>query len=73
MKNMFVNEHTFNKGLNSNGGTDAVKLKTTGLLNPLTKTKNAVFPFVGGMTVAGSVLPNTSKADNSEVDYNGMQ
>lgn len=65
MKNMFVNEHIFDKGKNSFGSTDAVKIKSTGLLNPITKSRDKILPLVGGMTVANAITPKEPEDQSS--------
>lgn len=67
LKNSLVQEHDILKRKGINGLPDEyLKFKTTGILNPISKTKNAVLPIVGSMTVANHLL-----ADKKDGDDNG--
>lgn len=62
LKKSLVQEHDILKRTGANGLPDEyIKLKTTGLLNPIAKTKKAVLPVIGSMTVANHLLADKKK------------
>lgn len=68
LKKSLVQEHDILKRKGINGRPDEfLKLKTTGLLNPISKTKNAVLPIVGSMAVTNHLLADKKR----EGDDNG--
>lgn len=65
VKNSFVQDQEFLK--KRNGATDEyIKVKTTGLLNPISKTKEKVLPVVGSMTVANHLLADKRKEGDNQ-------
>ena len=68
LKNSLVQEHDIlkRKGIN-NLPDEFIKVKTTGILNPISKTKDKVLPVIGSMTVANHLLANRKK----DGDYDG--
>ena len=59
LKKSLVQEHDILKKRGLNGLPDEyIKLKTTGILNPVSKTKNIALPFIGSMTVANHLFNN---------------
>lgn len=68
LKKSLVQEHDIlkKKGID-NLPDEFIKLKTTGILNPISKTKDVVLPIVGSMTVANHLLANRKK----DGDYDG--
>ena len=68
LKKSLVQEHDILKRKGVNGLPDEfLKVKTTGILNPISKTKDAVLPVIGSMTVANHLLTNKKK----DGDYYG--
>ena len=68
LKKSLVQEHDILKRKGVNGLPDEfLKLKTTGILNPISKTKDTVLPVIGSMTVANHLLTNKKK----DGDYYG--
>lgn len=68
LKKSLVQEHDILKRKGVDGLPDEfLKVKTTGILNPISKTKDAVLPVIGSMTVANHLLANKKK----DGDYYG--
>jgi len=64
LKNSFVQEHDILKNEGKNGlPSEYIKVKSTGALNPLSKSKDKVVPFVGSMTLANHLLGNKGDGD----------
>jgi len=62
LKKSLVQEHDILKRKGVNGLPDEyLKVKTTGILNPISKTKNVVLPIVGSMTVANHLLADKKR------------
>lgn len=67
LKKSLVQEHDILKRQGANGlPSEFLKVKTTGILNPISKTKNAVLPLVGSMTVANHLLADKER-DGDEI------
>lgn len=68
LKKSLVQEHDVLRKKGINGLPDEfIKVKTTGLLNPISKTKDAALPIIGSMTVANHLLANKEE----DGDYDG--
>lgn len=62
LANSFVQNQDILKRKGVNGYADEIlRVKTTGLLNPIAKTKKVLFPIVGSMTVANHLLPDKKR------------
>lgn len=62
LKKSLVQEHDILKRQGVNGlPSEFLKIKTTGILNPISKTKKAVLPVIGSMTVANHLLADKER------------
>lgn len=67
LKNSLVNEHDILYSAGTNGVPDKyIKVKSTGLLNPISKTKDTVFPFVGSVATANFLLNKQKDGESNE-------
>lgn len=72
LKKTLVQEHDILKQKGIDGLSDEyIKLKRTGITNPISKTKDTVLPIVGAMTVGSKVFPGEKEEkDLNESNYN---
>lgn len=63
-KNSLVQEHDILRGKGVNGTPDdLIRVKTTGILNPLAKAGDKAVPFVGSMALANLLLSEKEDGD----------